>query len=121
MVVLHFVYMLVMNKKISTFMNQSNDSFKKDVYYRLLTNASYNWRKLLSLSSLKILSLLHKVQDAKLIRVLILDDTVENKVGKNIKSEKKRQKSSLFFYPHLKFNCFTIHINCFYFKINSNC
>ena len=40
MVVLHFVYMLVMNKKISTFMNQSNDSFKKDVYYRLLTNAS---------------------------------------------------------------------------------
>ncbi|MDN5069406.1 hypothetical protein O8C94_11565, partial [Aliarcobacter butzleri] len=37
-----------------------------------------------SLSSLKILSLLHKVQDAKLIRVLILDDTVENKVGKNI-------------------------------------
>ena len=27
MVVLHFVYMLVMNKKISTFMNQSNDSF----------------------------------------------------------------------------------------------
>ena len=84
MVVLHFVYMLVMNKKISTFMNQSNDSFKKDVYYRLLTNASYNWRKLLSLSSLKILSLLHKVQDAKLIRVLILDDTVENKVGKNI-------------------------------------
>ena len=84
MVVLHFVYMLVMNKKISTFMNQSNDSFKKDVYYRLLANANYNWRKLLSLSSLKILSLLHKVQDAKTTRVLILDDTVEDKVGKNI-------------------------------------
>ena len=29
LVVLHFVYMLVMNKKISTFMNQSNDSLKK--------------------------------------------------------------------------------------------
>ena len=84
MVVLHFVYMLVMNKKIATFMNQSNDSFKKDVYYRLLANANYNWRKLLSLSSLKILSLLHKVQDAKTTRVLIIDDTVENKVGKNI-------------------------------------
>ena len=26
LIVLHFVYMLVMNKKISTFMNQSNDS-----------------------------------------------------------------------------------------------
>lgn len=84
MVVLHFVYMLVMNKKISVFMSQSEDSFKKDVYYRLLGNVNYNWRKLLSLSSLKILSLLHKVQDKKLIRVLILDDTVEDKVGRNI-------------------------------------
>ena len=84
MVVIHFVYMLVMNKKVSTFMKQSNDSLKKDVYYRLLSNASYNWRKLLSLSSLKILSLVHKVQDKKAVRVLILDDTVEDKVGKNI-------------------------------------
>lgn len=84
MVVLHFVYMLVMNKKILTFMNQSNDSFGKDVYYRLLFNSSYNWRKLLSLSTLKILSLLHKIQDAKAIKVFIIDDTVEGKVGKNI-------------------------------------
>ena len=99
MVVVHFVYMLIMNKKMSTFMDQSNDSFKKDVYYRLLSNANYNWRKLLSLSSLKILSLLHKVQDTKAIRVLILDDTVEDKVGKNIEgscdnlwSNKEKQK-----------------------------
>ena len=84
MVVLHFVYMLVMNKKISTFMNQSEDSYKKDVYYRLLSNASYNWRKLLSNSSLKIISLLHKVQTPKAIKVLIIDDTIEDKVGKNI-------------------------------------
>jgi len=84
MVVLHFVYMLVMNKKISTFMDQSDDSFKKDVYYRLLANAGYNWRKLLSLSSLKILSLLHKIQDPKAVKVFILDDTVEEKVGKSV-------------------------------------
>ena len=84
MVVLHFIYMLVMNKKIFTFMKQSNDSFKKDVYYRLLANSSYNWRSLLSLSSLKILSLLHKVQDSKAIKVFIIDDSVEDKVGKNI-------------------------------------
>ena len=84
LVVLHFVYMLVMNKKISTFRKQSNDSLKKDVYYRLLSNSAYNWRKLLSLSSLKILSLLHKIQDSKAIKVLILDDSVEDKVGKNI-------------------------------------
>jgi len=84
MIVLHFVYMLVMNKKIFTFMKQSNDSFKKDVYYRLLANSTYNWRSLLSLSSLKILSLLHKIQDSKAIKVFIIDDTVEDKVGKNV-------------------------------------
>ena len=84
MVMLHFVYMLVMNKKISTFMKQSNESLKKDVYYRLLSNSSYNWRSLLSLSVAKILSKLHKIQDAKAIKVLILDDTIEGKVGKNV-------------------------------------
>ena len=84
MVVLHFVYMLVMNKKMSTFMKQSNDSLKKDVYYRLLSNSMYNWRSLLSLSVAKILSSLHKVQEAKAIKVLILDDTVEDKVGKHV-------------------------------------
>ena len=83
LVVLHFVYMLVMNKKISTFMNQSKDSFKKDTYYRLLQNSSYNWRKLLSLTNLKILRLLHKVQDSSSVKVLIIDDTVEGKTGKN--------------------------------------
>ena len=88
LVVLHFVYMLVMNKKISTFMKQSNDSLKKDTYYRLLQNSSYNWRKLLSLSTLKILRLLHKVQDSKLIKVLILDDTIEGKTGKNIEGSR---------------------------------
>ncbi len=84
MVLLHFVYMLVMNKKISTFMKQSNDSLKKDVYYRLLSNSSYNWRSLLTLSVAQILSKLHKVQDTKAIKVFILDDTIEGKVGKNI-------------------------------------
>ena len=84
MVILHFVYMLVMNKKISTFMKQSNDSLKKDVYYRLLSNSAYNWRSLLTLSVAKILSKLHKIQDAKAIKVLILDDTIEGKVGKHV-------------------------------------
>ena len=84
MVLLHFVYMLVMNKKMSTFMKQSNDSLKKDVYYRLLSNSTYNWRSLLTLSVSKILSKLHKIQDAKAIKVFILDDTVEDKVGKNV-------------------------------------
>ena len=88
LVVLHFVYMLVMNKKISTFMNQSNDSLKKDTYYRLLQNSSYNWRKLLSLTNLKILKKLHKVQDSASIKVLIIDDTVEGKTGKYIEGSR---------------------------------
>ena len=88
-VVLHFVYMLMMNKKISTFINQSNDSLKKDVYYRLLKNSSYNWRKLLSLTSLKIIKLLHKVQEGSSVKVLILDDTVEGKTGKQIEGSRE--------------------------------
>ncbi len=84
LVVLHFVYMLVMNKKISTFMKQSDDAFAKDVYYRLLKNTSYNWRGLLSQSVVKLISMLHVVQDAKAIKVFILDDTVEEKTGNKI-------------------------------------
>jgi IS4 transposase len=88
LVVLHFVYMLVMNKKIATFMAQSNDSLKKDTYYRLLQTSSYNWRKLLSLSTLKIIKLLHKVQDANAIKVFIVDDTVEGKTGKYVEGSR---------------------------------
>jgi len=33
---------------------------------------------------MKMLSLLHKIQDAKAIKVFILDDTVEDKVGTNV-------------------------------------
>ena len=88
LIVLHFVYMIVMNKKISTFMNQSNDSLKKDTYYRLLQNSSYNWRKLLSLTNLKILKLLHKVQDSSSVKVLIIDDTVEGKTGKYVEGSR---------------------------------
>jgi len=90
LVVLHFVYMLVMNKKISAFMAQSNASFKKDTYYRLLQTSSYNWRKLLALSTLKIIKLLHKVQDANAIKVFIVDDTVEGKTGKYIEGSRDK-------------------------------
>lgn len=83
LVILHFVYMLVMNKKIHSYIKQSNDKYSKDVYYRLLNNTNYNWRKLLSFQSLKILSLLEPLRNNEL-KVLILDDTIENKVGKII-------------------------------------
>ena len=77
-----------MNKKIATFIYQSNASFKKDTYYRLLQSSSYNWRKLLSLTTLKIIKLLHKVQDANAIKVFIIDDTVEGKTGKYIEGSR---------------------------------
>jgi IS4 transposase len=88
LVVLHFVYMLVMNKKIATFMSQSNDNLKKDTYYRLLQNSHYNWRKLLSLTTLKVLKLLHKIQDPKAVKVFIIDDTVEGKTGKYVEGSR---------------------------------
>ena len=42
LVILHFLYMFVINRKISSFMKYSNDSYKKDVYYRLLKDNRYN-------------------------------------------------------------------------------
>jgi hypothetical protein len=90
LVVIHFVYMLVMNKKISTFIKQSEKSLKKDAYYDLLKNPNYNWRKLLSLSIKKIMMLVHKVQDPKSIKVLTMDDTVESKVGKCVEGSRDK-------------------------------
>ena len=84
MVILQFLYMFLINKKISSFMKQSNDSFKKDVYYRLLKNDKYNWRKLLLLTSVKLIGKLHKLQKTTDTKVLIIDDTVEVKRGKFI-------------------------------------
>lgn len=84
MIILHFLYMFIINKKISTFMKQSSASFKKDVYYRLLKNSKYNWRKLLLLTSVKLISKLHILQKPTDTRVLIIDDTIEIKRGKFI-------------------------------------
>lgn len=94
LVVIHFVYMLVMNKKISTFIKQSDNSFKKDVYYRLLKNSSYNWRRLLSLCVVKLILLLKKLQNPKSIKVFIIDDTVEGKVGKKIEGSRDKLYSN---------------------------
>jgi len=90
LVMLHFVYMLVMNKKISTFTKQSDASFKKDAYYDLLKNQNYNWRKLLNLTTKGFMKLIHKVQDPRSVKVLILDDTVESKVGKIIEGSRDK-------------------------------
>ena len=89
LVILHFLYMFVINRKISSFMKYSNDSYKKDVYYRLLKSSKYNWRKLLLLTSVKLICKLHKLQKTTDTKVLIIDDTVEIKRGKFIEGSCK--------------------------------
>ncbi|MCT7646019.1 hypothetical protein [Aliarcobacter butzleri] len=76
LITLQFLYMFIINKKISTFMKYSNDSFKKDVYYRLLKNEKYNWRKLLLLSSAKLIKRLHILQKNSDTKVLIIDEYI---------------------------------------------
>lgn len=88
-VMLHFLYMLIMNKKISTFIKQSGEAHEKDVYYRHLKGRRYNWRKLLSLVSLRLINKLHTLQSPEDIKVLIVDDTVESKRGKLIEGSCK--------------------------------
>ena len=89
LIILHFLYMFIINKRISTFMKQSSDSYKKDVYYRLLKNSKYDWRKLLLLTSVKLICKLHKLQNTTDAKVLIIDDTVEIKIGKFIEGSCK--------------------------------
>ena len=89
MVILQFLYMFLINKKISSFMKYSNDSFKKDVYYSLLKNSKYNWRKLLLLTSVNLINKLSSLQKPTDTKVFIIDDTVEIKRGKYIEGSCK--------------------------------
>lgn len=83
-ILLHFVYMLVMNKRQSAFVKQSSDAFGKDVYYRFLKEARYNWRKLLMISAGALIRKVEPLHANSEHRLLIIDDTVEVKCGKQI-------------------------------------
>jgi hypothetical protein len=41
-IILHFVYMLVMQKRQSTFIKKSDSVFGKDAYYRFIKDSRYN-------------------------------------------------------------------------------
>jgi SRSO17 transposase len=84
LVLLHLVYMLVMHKRQSTFIKQSSDAFKKDVYYRFVKAKGSNWRKLLMLSALKLIAKIEPLYQREEQRLLIIDDTVEPKRGRQI-------------------------------------
>lgn len=83
-ILLHFVYMLMMNKRQSAFVKQSANAYGKDTYYRFVKDLRYNWRKLLMLSSMALIRKLHPLQKKGDHRLLIIDDTVEPKRGKQI-------------------------------------
>jgi len=88
-IILHFLYMLIMQKRQSAFIKQSNSAFGKDAYYRFIKESRYNWRKLLLLSATALLQKikpLHKIGEH---RLLIIDDTVEPKRGKFIEGSCK--------------------------------
>lgn len=88
-ILLHFVYMLVMNKRQSSFVKQSKDSYGKDTYYRFIQSKRYNWRKLLLLSSQALIAKVELLQKNTESRLLIIDDTVEIKRGKQIEGSCK--------------------------------
>lgn len=84
LILLHFVYMLVMHKRQSSFVKQSSDAFGKDVYYRFLKERRFNWRKLLTFSAIKLIRKVEPLHQSGEQRLLIIDDTVEPKRGKQI-------------------------------------
>ncbi|MCD8477993.1 MAG: transposase, partial [Sulfurospirillum sp.] len=88
-ILLHFVYMLVMNKRQSAFVKQSADAYGKDTYYRFVKDIRYNWRKLLMLTSVALISKIKPLQKNGDHRLLIIDDTVEPKRGKQIEGSCK--------------------------------
>ena len=81
-ILLHFIFMIIINKKISEFIKYSKESLTKDVYYRALKNSKYNWQKMLMLSTVAFINKLKPLQNIKAVKVLILDDTNENKSTK---------------------------------------
>jgi len=88
-IILHFIYMLVMNKRQSAFVKQSADAYSKDAYYRFVKDTRYNWRKLLMLTSIALIRNIKPLQKDGDHRLLIIDDTVEPKRGKQIEGSCK--------------------------------
>lgn len=88
-IILHFIYMLVMNKRQSAFVKQSADAYGKDAYYRFVKDTRYNWRKLLALTSMALIRKIKPLQKEGDHRLLIIDDTVEPKRGKQIEGSCK--------------------------------
>jgi SRSO17 transposase len=88
-ILLHFIYMLVLQKRQSNFIKQSDSAFSKDTYYRFIKESRYNWRKLLLLSTTTLLQKIKPLYRYSEHRLLIIDDTIEPKRGKYIEGSCK--------------------------------
>ncbi|PPK56825.1 IS4 family transposase [Malaciobacter marinus] len=88
-IILHFLYMLIMQKRQSTFIKKSHSAFGKDTYYRFIKEKRYNWRKFLLLSSTELLKKIKPLHKKGEYKLLIIDDTVEAKRGKCIEGSCK--------------------------------
>jgi HAMP domain-containing protein len=88
-IILHFLYMLVMQKRQSSFIKQSDSAFGKDAYYRFIKESRYNWRKLLLLGTTALLQRIQPLDKTGEHSLLIIDDTVEPKRGKLIEGSCK--------------------------------
>jgi hypothetical protein len=88
-ILLHFLYMLVMQKRELSFIKQSVSAFGKDTYYRFIKESRYNWRKLLLFSTTVLLQKIKPLYKYGEHRLLIIDDTVEPKRGKLIEGSCK--------------------------------
>jgi len=84
MILLHFIYMIIMNKRQSSYIKHSADAFGKDTYYRFLKQPRFNWRKLLSISAEALIRKVEPLQRSSEQKLLIIDDTVEPKYGAHI-------------------------------------
>lgn len=88
-ILLHFLYMLIMNKRQSTFIKKSNTAFGKDAYYRFIKESRYNWQTFLMLSTTALLKKIKPLHKNGEHRLLIIDGTVESKRGKHIEGSCK--------------------------------
>ena len=95
-IILHFIFMIILGKTIPSFVKYSKESFGKDTYYRALVNSKYNWQKLLLSVTMKLIGKVATLQRGKVTKVLILDDTIEDKRGKKIPNSEIETKSKKF-------------------------
>jgi hypothetical protein len=77
--VFKFLFLLVFQgKSLYRFLDseRSSQAFSKNTYYRFLNNCTYNWRRFLSLLSVKVISRISKLTRPERVKSFVLDDSL---------------------------------------------